>query len=264
MMVNVLQNLGRMMLAGVDFAGRMFLFWADVIIKCVTPRFYFSEISKQLYAIGATSFLLTGTVAVSVGIVLAMQTIDTLEIFGATQYVSVVVGQAVVKEIGPVLTALLVAGRAGAGISAEIGSMRVTRQIDAVTVSAVNPIRYLVVTRVLACMMAVPLLTITADVLGVLGGMMIGVLQGNIGLSLYLSYTIKYVGLKEIIPGLLKTIFFGMLVGTVASYYGFHATGGTEGVGKATKGSVVTASLLIMIFDVIITRIFLWVFNTGI
>jgi phospholipid/cholesterol/gamma-HCH transport system permease protein len=262
-MLNILQSVGRSAINYVDVAGRMFLFWTDVMIKCLTPRFYFSETARQVYSIGVTSLLLTCTVAISVGLVLAMQTIGTLQIFGATNYVSVVVGQAVVKEIGPVLTALMVAGRAGAGISAEIGSMRVTRQIDAITVSAVNPVRYLVVTRVLACMIAVPLLTVTADILGIFGGMIIGVQQANISLPLYISYTIKYIGLNEVIPGLLKTIFFGMLVGTVSCYYGFQTTGGTEGVGNATKASVVTASLLIMIFDVIITRLLLWVFEPG-
>ena len=263
-MSNFLQVVGRSAINFVDLSGRIFLFWIDVMLKCVTPRFYFSETVKQLYSIGVTSLLLTSTVAISVGIVLAMQTIGTLEIFGATNYVSVVVGHAIVKEIGPVLTALMVAGRAGSGISAEIGSMRVTRQIDAITVSAVNPTRYLVVTRVLACMIAVPLLTVSADLLGILGGMIIGVQQANISLPLYVSYTIKYIGLKDFIPGLLKTIFFGMLVGTVSCYYGMHATGGTEGVGNATKASVVTASLAIMIFDVIITRLLLWVFNANI
>ena len=263
-MLNFMQLVGRSTIGYVDFTGRVFLFWADVMLKCITPRFYFSETAKQVYSIGVTSFLLTGTVALSVGIVLAMQTIGTLEIFGATNYVSVVVGHAIVMEIGPVLTALMVAGRAGAGISAEIGSMRVTRQIDAITVSAVNPIRYLVVTRVLACMIAVPLLTVSSDVLGILGGMLIGVQQADISLPLYISYTIRYIGLKDILPGLLKTIFFGMLVGTVSCYYGFQASGGTEGVGNATKASVVTASLAIMIFDVIITRLLLWVFNANI
>lgn len=262
-MSSLFQAVGRSAIDFLDFSGRLFLFWFDVMLKCVTPRFYFSETVRQLYAIGVTSFLLTSTVAVSVGIVLAMQTIGTLETFGATNYVSVVVGQAIVKEIGPVLTALMVAARAGSGISAEIGSMRVTRQIDAITVSAVNPIRFLVVTRVLACMIAVPLLTITADALGILGGMIIGVQQAGISLPLYISYTVKYIGLLEIIPGLLKTIFFGMLVGIVSCYYGFQAAGGTEGVGKATKASVVAASLLIMIFDVIITRLLLWVFGGG-
>ncbi|UCD57197.1 MAG: ABC transporter permease [Candidatus Hydrogenedentota bacterium] len=260
-MESLTQAVGRQIIRYANFAGQIFLFWADTMAKCVTPRFYFAETVRQIYTIGVKSLLLTSTVALSVGVVLAMQTIDTLQTFGAVNYVSVVVGLAVVKELGPVLTALMVAGRAGSGISAELGSMKVTRQIDALTVSAVNPMRYLVVTRVVACMVAVPLLTIIADVLGILGGLIIGVIQGNISLFLYLSYTFEYVELTDVIPGLLKTIFFGMLVGSVASYYGFETTGGTEGVGNSTKSSVVTASLLIMVSDVILTRILLWIFG---
>jgi phospholipid/cholesterol/gamma-HCH transport system permease protein len=190
-----------------------------------------------------------------------MLTIEYFRTFGVLNYVSVMVGLAVVKELGPVFTAIMVAGRAGSGICAEIGSMKVTRQIDAMTVSAINPIRYLVVTRVVACMIVVPLLTVIADVLGVLGGLIIGVTQGDIGARLYLSYTFKYITLTDVVPGLLKTIFFGMIVGTVASYYGFETTGGTEGVGNSTKSSFVTTSLLIVISDVILTRILLWVFG---
>ena len=249
------------MLGYAGFAGRLFLFWADTIGKCVTPRFYFAETVRQIYSIGVNSLLLTSTVAFSVGLVLAMQTIGTLRIFGAVNYVAIVVGLAVVKELGPVFTALMVAGRAGSGICAELGSMKVTRQIDALTVSAVNPMRYLVVTRVIACMVAVPLLTVIADILGVVGGMIVGVIQGGISFHLYVNYTLTYVGLTDVIPGLLKTIFFGMLIGTIACYYGFETTGGTEGVGKSTKSSVVTASLLIVVSDVILTRILLWIFG---
>jgi phospholipid/cholesterol/gamma-HCH transport system permease protein len=260
-MASLPQIIGGRMLGYAGFAGRLFLFWAATMAKCVTPRFYFAETIRQIYSIGVNSLLLTSTVALSVGHVLAMQTIGTLRVFGAVNYVAIVVGLAVVKELGPVFTALMVAGRAGSGICAELGSMKVTRQIDALTVSAVNPMRYLVVTRVIACMVAVPLLTVIADILGVLGGMIVGVIQGGISFHLYVNYTLTYVGLTDVIPGLLKTIFFGMLIGTVACYYGFETTGGTEGVGKSTKSSVVTASLLIVVSDVILTRILLWIFG---
>ncbi len=255
------QTIGGRMLQYASFAGRLFLFWADTMAKSVTPRFYFAETVRQIRSIGVNSLLLTSTVAISVGLVLAMQTIGTLQMFGAVNYVSIVVGLAVVKELGPVFTALMIAGRAGSGICAELGSMKVTRQIDALTVSAVNPMRYLVVTRVVACMIATPLLTIIADVLGIMGGLIIGVVQGGISFHLYMSYTLTYVELTDVIPGLLKTIFFGMLVGTVASYYGFATTGGTEGVGNSTKACVVTSSLLIVVSDVILTRILLWIFG---
>ncbi|MBI4830570.1 MAG: ABC transporter permease [Candidatus Lindowbacteria bacterium] len=260
-MATLVEVLGRRSVEYTSFAGRMFLFWFDAITKCVTPPFYFSETVRQMHTIGVKSLFLTSTVAISVGMVLAMQTIGELRIFGAVNYVSLIVGMAMVKELGPVLTALMVAGRAGSGISAEIGSMKVTRQIDALTVSAVNPMRYLVVTRVLACMLVVPLLAIFADAEGMLGGLIVGVTQGGISSHLYLAYTFKYIKLRHVIPGLLKAIFFGMLVGTVACHYGFETKGGTEGVGNATKASVVTSSLLIVISDVILTRILLYIFG---
>ncbi len=260
-MKNLPRAVGGDLLSYANSAGRLFLFWADAMGKALTPKFYFQETTRQVLNIGVKSLGLTSTVALSVGMVMAMQTIGTLKIFGAVNYVAVVVGLAVVKELGPVLTALMVAGRAGSGISAEIGSMKVTRQIDALTVSAVNPIRYLVVTRIVACMIAVPLLAIIADVLGILGGLIIGVVQGNINYFLYLSYTFTYIGYVEVFPSLLKTVFFGMLIGTVASYYGFRTTGGTEGVGNSTKASVVATSLMIMVSDVVLTRLLLSIFG---
>lgn len=260
-MKNLPRALGGDFISYANSAGRMFLFWADAMGKAITPRFYFLEMIRQVFSIGVKSLVLTSTVALSVGMVMAMQTIGTLKTFGAVNYVAVVVGLAVVKELGPVLTALMVAGRAGSGISAEIGSMRVTRQIDALTVSAVNPVRYLVVTRIVACMIAVPLLAVIADVLGMLGGLIIGVVQGNISYHLYMTYTFTYIGYVDVLPSLLKTIFFGMLIGTVASYYGFRTTGGTEGVGNATKSSVVTTSLMIMLSDVVLTRILIIIFG---
>ena len=260
-MGKLLQAVGHKMFDYAGFAGRMFLFWADAMVKCVTPRFYFAETIRQIYSIGVKSLLLTCTVAFSVGLVLAMYILITLRTFGVVNYVAVILGLAMVKELGPVLTALMVAGRAGSGISAELGSMKVTRQIDALTVSAVNPMRYLVVTRIVACMVALPLLTIIADVLGILGGLIISSAQGNISSYLYLSYTFRYVELTDVIPGLLKTVFFGMLVGTVASFYGFETTGGTEGVGNSTKTSVVTASLLIVLSDVVLTRLLIGIFG---
>lgn len=243
------------------FAGRMFNFGLDIMAKCVTPRFYVAEIVRQMYAIGVKSLLLTSTAAFSVGIVLSMQTIGTLKTFGAINYVAVVVGLAMVKELGPVLTALMVAARAGSGITAELGAMKVTRQIDALTVSSVNPVRFLAVTRFVACILTLPLLAIVSDILGILGGMIIGVQQGGMGFHLYLSYTLQYIKLADILPGLLKTVFFGMEVGIVASYYGFEAGGGTSGVGNSTQASVVTTSLFILVSDVILTRIFILIFG---
>jgi phospholipid/cholesterol/gamma-HCH transport system permease protein len=260
-MDDLVRAVGGWLLSSAGFWGRLCYFGAETMAKMVTPRFYYAETIRQMYAIGVKSLLLTATAALSVGMVMAMQTIGTLDQFGAGNYVAVVVGLAVVRELGPVLTALMLAGRAGSGITAELGSMKVTRQIDALQVSSVNPMRYLVVTRVAACMITLPLLTVIADVLGILGGMLIGVSHSGIGLHLYLSYTLQYVKLSDVVPGLLKTIVFGLLVGVVPCYYGFAAKGGTSGVGSSTQSSVVTTSLLILISDVILTRILLAMFG---
>lgn len=259
-MERFLRSLGQHTLAKTEVAGRIFFFWADAVGNCLSRGFYFSETVRQIYGIGVKSLPLICTVGLSVGIVMSMQTLGTLEKFGATNYVAVVVGLAVVRELGPVLTAIMVAARAGSGISAEIGSMRVTGQIDALIVSAVNPVRYLVATRLVACMVALPLLTVIADVLGILGGMFIAVIEVSMNPHLYLSYTLEYVGLNDVISGLVKTIPFGMLIGVVAGFYGFYARGGTEGVGIATQAGVVTSAFLIILSNVIFTRILLQLF----
>ena len=255
-----MRSLGQFTLAATGASGRLFFFWADAMAKCLGRGFYFSETLRQIYSIGVKSLPLTGTVGLSVGIVMSMQTLGTLEQFGATNYVAVVVGLAVVRELGPVLTAIMVAARAGSGISAEIGSMRVTGQIEALIVSAVNPVRYLVATRLVACMVALPLLTVIADVLGIMGGMFIALIEAGMNPHLYLSYTLEYVGLPDVLSGLVKTIPFGMLIGVVASFYGFYARGGTEGVGNATQAGVVTSAFLIILSNVIFTRILLQFF----
>jgi len=193
--------------------------------------------------------------------VLAMQTTGVLARFGAKEYVAVVVGLAIVRELGPVLTALMVAGRAGSGISAEIGAMRVPRQIDALTVSAVDPLKYLVVTRVAACVIVMPLLTAIANSLGLFGGFIIAVLQEGISPTFYAARTLDFIGFVDYVPGLFKAVVFGFIVALVACYQGYHTTGGTEGVGKSTTATVMATSLLVMLADVILTRVLISIFG---
>ncbi|RKX97363.1 MAG: ABC transporter permease, partial [Spirochaetes bacterium] len=176
---------------------------------------------------------------------MAMQTIGLLTRFGATTYVAVVVGLSMVKELGPVITALMVAGRAGSGMSAEIGSMKVTNQIDALKVLAVDPVRYLVTTRIVATVVVLPILTAIADVVGIGGGMLMGVTQGGIGTRLYIETTFRFIKLEDILSGLSKTIIFGLLIALIATYEGFKTKGGTAGVGLATTSTMVLSSLLI-------------------
>ncbi len=257
------ERMGQEALRQAEVAGRFTIFCAQVLRRMHTAPVYVREVIKQMYAIGVESLVLVSVVVFAAGLVLAMQTVGVLSRFGARDYVAVLVGLSIVRELGPVLTALMVAGRAGSGISAEIGSMRVTRQIDALTVSAVDPLQYLVVTRVAACVFVMPLLTTIANSLGLLGGFIIGVVQEGISPRFYAHTTLEFLSFADYVPGLLKAGVFGFIIAVVACYQGFHTTGGTEGVGRSTTTAVMATSLLVMIADVILTRILIMVFGFG-
>lgn len=254
-------TLGRLGLSFLAYLGQLTLFSIEIWRAMLGTRLLLGETVRQIYNIGCKSLPLVAVAAGAVGVVLGMQTLGVLSRFGIENYVAIIVGQAMVRELGPVVTALMVAGRAGAGISAELGSMRVTQQIDALQVSALDPIRYLVVCRVVACMLVLPLLSAIADVVGMVGGLVVGASQGDMTPSFYVAMTVRYVGVDDILPGLLKTIVFGLIIGTVACYQGFNTRGGTEGVGAATTTAVVTSSLGILLSDVILTRILLVIFG---
>jgi phospholipid/cholesterol/gamma-HCH transport system permease protein len=196
-----------------------------------------------------------------VGLVLAMQGVTVLSMFGATNYIATSVAFTFFRGLGPLLAGIMLASRGGAGIGAEIGSMRVTSQIDALTVSAVNPMKYLVVTRIVACMLIMPLLAIAANIIGILGGMLIGIFQVGMTSTYYYTLTIKYLTLKDVLPGIFKTCVFGVIIGTVACFHGYTTKHGTFGVGQSTKTSVVAAILLILIADVFLTKLTLLIWS---
>ncbi|HEY8514249.1 MAG TPA: ABC transporter permease [Candidatus Binatia bacterium] len=248
-------NAGRQVIELASFVGSLVVFLASSARTIVRRGFPVRVVVLQLYEIGLKTLPLTAIASFAIGVVLALQTIVMLRKFGAVHYVAVVVGLSVTKELGPVVTALMVAGRAGSGISAELGSMKVTRQIDALQVLAVDPRQYLVATRILACVLAVPLLAAISDLLGILGGALVAVTAGGVPPSTYLETTLYYVTLNDLLTGLGKTVIFGLIVGTTASFYGFRTEGGTSGVGRATTNTVVTASLMIFITDVFMTQI---------
>ncbi len=250
-------SIGNHIIGLVRYLGELTLFAGSIVPSLFRRPLFFALIIRQIREIGIYSFPLVAISSFSIGIVLSMHSIHLLKQFGAVHYVAAAVGLSVVKELGPVLTALMVAGRSGSGISAELGSMRVTRQIDALQVLAVNPMKYLVVTRIVACMIAVPLLTAFADLLGITGGLLMGITRGGISPSLYLDITFEFVEMIDLVPGLLKAAFFGMLIGIVSTYGGFTARGGTTGVGAATTQTVVVTSLMIFISDVFLSQAFL-------
>jgi len=213
------------------------------------------EVFNQMFKIGVGSLPLVSLTSLFTGMVLALQSAYQLQNFGATQFTADLVSLSTVRELGPVLTALVVSGRVGASIAAELGTMKVTEQIDALQSLATNPIDYLVVPRYLAAIFMLVVLTIYADVVGVLGGYAIAIFKLKISHYQYLHRAIDILQLKDVLSGLAKSFFFGMIISTVGCYYGFVARGGAEGVGQATTKAVVTALISVIAFDCFFTAI---------
>lgn len=251
---------GHQVISFVDYIGDLTLFFLEACRSLSHPPWFIREVVAQMYHLGVKSFPLVAVASFAVGLVLAMQGITVLKLFGAGIYIATSVAFTFVRGLGPLLAGIMLASRGGAGISAELGSMRVTHQIDALTVSAVNPMKYLVVTRILACMLITPLLTVAANIIGILGGMVIGIVQLGMTSVYYYTLTIKYLTLRDVLPGIGKTAVFGIIVGTVACFHGYTTEHGTFGVGQATKTAVVAAILLILISDVFLTKftLLLW------
>jgi phospholipid/cholesterol/gamma-HCH transport system permease protein len=214
------------------------------------------SIFDQMVFVGVRSIIIVFFIAIFTGIVLAMQSAYQLQQLGAVIYVTGLVAVSQTRELGPVLTALVVAGRVGAAITAQLGSMKVTEQIESLETMAMNPVRFLVVPRFLALLVMLPALTAIADLSGILGGFLIGVTNLNINGHLYIEMTKEFLALKDIMTGLLKSAVFGVIICLVACYKGLNTEGGAEGVGKATTESVVTSFVLIILADAILTAAF--------
>lgn len=220
-------------------------------------KFVKSEhIFSQMVFVGAKSILIVFVVSFFTGIVIAMQSAYQLARLGAVVYVAALVSVSMARELGPVLTSLVIAGRVGSAIAAELGTMKVTEQIEALKTIALNPVRFLVVPRFLALLVMVPCLTIFAVLCGIYGGFLVGVYNLHINPHLYWSTTFKFLVTKDVLTGLYKSIVFGVIIAVVGCYQGLNTKGGAEGVGKATTVSVVTSFILIILVDCIMTAIF--------
>lgn len=219
--------------------------------EVLKPPFEFKELLRQCYNMGNRSLLLVGITGFIIGLVLTLQTRPTLMEFGAVSWMPSMVGISIVREIGPIITTLVCAGRIGSGIGAELGSMRVTEQIDAMEVSGTNPFKYLVVTRVLAVTLMLPLLVIFGDALALFGSFLVENVKGNVSFTLYFNQVFNSLEFGDIVPATIKTFFFGLAIGIVGCYKGYYSTKGTAGVGKAANSAVVFTSLLLFIIDFI-------------
>lgn len=212
---------------------------------------------EQLFQLGVRSLTITNVTLLFTGMVLAIQTAYSLSAYGGKAFVGDIVSLSVVRELGPVLTALMVAGRVGAGITAELGSMAVTEQVDALRALAANPVRKLVVPRVAALVLALPMLTILADTIALFGGLMMAVLEVNQTRLYYMNHVLSALTVRDIFSGVGKTVFFAFFIGIIACYNGMNATGGADGVGKATTHTVVASSISVIVSDFFLTKLFL-------
>lgn len=217
--------------------------------------FEWREWLRQCYNMGNRTLALAGTTAFIIGLVLTMQSRPTLQLFGAEAWLPAMVGISIVREIGPVLTALICAGKIGSSIGAELGSMKVTEQIDAMEVTAVNPFKYLVTTRILACMFMLPVLVIASDSIALCGSWLAVNLNGNLTFELFFKQVFANITFGDLIPSLIKSVFFGFTIALVGCYKGFTASKGTEGVGEAANSAVVVSSLFIFIIDLLVVQI---------
>ena len=228
-----------------------FRFFKEVL----KPPYEMNELMKQSYLIGYKSLPLVGITAFIVGLVLTIQSRPTLANFGAESWLPAMVAVSIVREMGPAITALIFAGKVGSGIGAELASMNVTEQIDAMQVSGTNPFKYLVVTRVLSATLMLPLLVIFADALGMIGSF-IGVnLKGTTSVYLFSSQVFQVLQFADLFPAFIKTFFFGFAIGIIGCYKGYYSNKGTEGVGKAANSAVVLASLMVFLIDMIAVQI---------
>lgn len=254
----VAEKLGQRTLRLIEGLGGMSTLAGQTFYHALTPPYYPRLFLAQMDNIAVRSVAIVSVAGLFIGLVLALQTVYGLARFGAKGTVGLIVGLSMVRELGPVVTAVLVGGRVGSGFTAELGSMKVTEQIDALRALGVNYIKRLVVPRVLVTMLAMPLLTLIANALGVLGGMVISQYEFNVDYHQYYSTFSQFVRLADILSGLGKTVFFGFIIGVVGCFNGLETRGGTEGLGQATTGTVVTSALLVFISDFFLTKFFWW------
>jgi phospholipid/cholesterol/gamma-HCH transport system permease protein len=250
-----LDRLGRTVMANVEEIGKILLLFMSVLAWMFRPPLKLHNIFKQMEFVGVKSIFVVVLTGTFTGMVMALQGYHGFRMFSAESLVGGTVGLGMTRELGPVLTSLMVTARAGSAMAAELGTMRVTEQIDALYVMAANPVKHLIVPRVIAGVLMVPLLTVVSDFVGILGGYFVGVHILNINSGVFVKNIIRLVDLNDIYNGLVKAACFGLILSIIGCYKGFNTYGGAEGVGRATTEAVVLASITILISDYFLTAI---------
>lgn len=257
-MFRIFEFIGHHVRPFIEEMGRVILLFINTLRWLFRPPLDLRNIMKQLLEVGVRSTPVVLITAVFTGMVLALQSYTGFKRFNAEALMGTVVALSMTRELGPVLTGLIVAGRAGAAMAAELGTMKVTEQIDALFTMATNPVKYLIVPRFIAGIFMLPALTVLADIIGIMGGYFVGVVILGTNPNVYISRTKDYLELKDIYDGLIKAAFFGMAISLISCYKGFYAEGGAEGVGKATTGAVVISCMTILISDYFLSA---WLFG---
>ena len=251
---NPLQRIGHGVLALFEAVGRLALFAFEATSHCVRPPLYPRLLLRQMVEIGFYSLPVVGLTGLFAGMVLALQSHTGFSRFSAESTIPTVVVLSITRELGPVLAGLMVAGRVGAAMAAEIGTMRVTEQIDALTTLSTNPHKYLIVPRLVAGFLMLPFLVLVADIIGVFGGYLVGVYKLGFNPNAYIANTFEFLETMDVVSGLVKAAVFGYLIALMGCYHGFHSKGGAQGVGKATTNAVVTGAILVLVFNYFITE----------
>lgn len=254
--MNVLAAIGRTFLLFLSGTGRFALFTGSAVSHCVRPPLYLRLLLRQMIDIGYYSLPVVGMTTLFAGMVLALQSYTGFARFNAEGAVATVVVLSITRELGPVMAGLMVAGRVGAAMAAELGTMRVTEQIDALTTLSTLPQKYLVVPRLLAGTLMLPVLVFIGDIIGVFGGYVVGVYRLGFNPASYLDQTWRYLESSDVTSGLIKAAVFGFIIALMGCYHGFNSDKGAAGVGKATTNAVVSASILILIFNYLLTGFF--------
>jgi phospholipid/cholesterol/gamma-HCH transport system permease protein len=232
----------------------------DAVRKMLRPPFEVDLWMDQLYRLGVRSLTITNLTLLFTGMVLALQTSYSLAAYGGKSFVGDIVALSVTRELGPVLTALMVAGRVGAGVTAELGSMAVTEQVDALRALAADPVKKLVVPRVGALVLILPMLTVLAITVALFGGMLMALYEIGQSRVYFMNHVLLALHVQDIVSGVGKTVFFAYFIGVIACYNGIHATGGADGVGRATTNTVVVSSISVIVSDFFLTKLFIMVF----
>jgi len=254
--INPLQPIGGGLIAASQTTGRIVGFAAGAIGNGVVGPFYWRQLLRQMIEIGYFSLPVVGLTAIFTGMVLALQSHTGFARFQAEGAVATIVVLSMVRELGPVLAGLMVAGRVGAAMAAELGTMRVTEQIDALATLSTDPMRYLVFPRLVAGLVTLPLLVLVANVIGVMGGYLVGVYKLDFGSHEYLNRTFEFLETIDVVSGLVKAAVFGFIIALMGCYHGYHSEGGAQGVGTATTRAVVSASILILTANYFVTEAF--------